>query len=299
MVRRLIHIQCNGALTTVDGLTSRFTDSRPNFTRPPVIEVALAVQFEPLGGFDIPRIGEFWQLVRDELPEAEVRSPSPREVEQFRERKARQLQIELFAEPVTPRCWFKSSRGTELLQVQPDRLVFNWRQQEGDDQYPRYAFVRERFESYLSVFERYIADREIGAIAANQCAVTYINHIDAGNGWMGFTELDRVLTIWSGRHSDNVLPDVEDVGFSVRYRIPGEDGNPIGRLHVRAEPRSRPDDPTVDRVQLLIMARGEPLAAGTDGILSFLDLGREYVVRGFSSLTTPHMHAIWGRTDAK
>jgi hypothetical protein len=69
---------------------------------------------------------------------------------------------------------------------------------------------------------------------------------------------------------------------------------PVGRLHSVTTPRYRVD--TMEPVYVLEMvARGQPLGPGLDGAVALLDLGHEYIVRGFADLTTRRMHEVWGR----
>jgi hypothetical protein len=74
------------------------------------------------------------------------------------------------------------------------------------------------------------------------------------------------------------------------------DARPIGRLHIQAAVVAYLGTES-KAVQLTLTARGQPLGAGIDGIIAFLNLGREYIVRGFTSFTTPQMHETWGRRD--
>jgi hypothetical protein len=69
---------------------------------------------------------------------------------------------------------------------------------------------------------------------------------------------------------------------------------PVGRLHIAAEPAFRRSDSS-PIVVLTLTARGRPLGVGLDGVLAFLDLGHEWIVRAFDSVTTSKMHRIWGR----
>ena len=72
----------------------------------------------------------------------------------------------------------------------------------------------------------------------------------------------------------------------------------LGRLHVALEPRFLADGETLI-YRLSLTARGAPLGKGFLGVVKFFNLGREYVVRGFASVTTEKMHEKWGRCDGK
>jgi hypothetical protein len=126
--------------------------------------------------------------------------------------------------------------------------------------------------------------------------VTYINHLESGKGWERHGQLDEALAVWSSRLSDDFLPEPEDTRFAVRYVIPDAEGNPAGRLHVNLQPAYRRADGKAI-LALELTARGRPLTGGAEGALQFLDLGHEWVVRGFTSITTTRMHEIWERRE--
>lgn len=104
------------------------------------------------------------------------------------------------------------------------------------------------------------------------------------------------MTIWAARYSDTFLSEPEDIGLGFRYIIPGADGNPLGRLSVSVEPAYRAEDDRPIYV-LVLTARGGSIGEGIEGALGFLDIGREWIVRGFTSATSPRMHEIWGRRN--
>jgi len=85
---------------------------------------------------------------------------------------------------------------------------------------------------------------------------------------------------------------VEDAKVRLRFLIPDQAGKPIGRLHITIDPGYRRSD-NHPLFIINLTARGAPGGEGIDGVMKFLDLGREWVVRGFTSITTPKMHHIW------
>jgi len=157
--------------------------------------------------------------------------------------------------------------------------------------------VKRKFEEELGTFRRFLVREDVGELVPNQCEVTYVNHIISGAGWQIHGELGEILTIWKTRYSDSFLSEPEDIGLRVRYIIPGTDGTPLGRLLVKIDPAYRTEDDRPIYV-LVLTARGRPVSEGIEGALSFLDIGREWVVRGFTSLTSLRMHEIWGRRNA-
>ena len=93
-----------------------------------------------------------------------------------------------------------------------------------------------------------------------------------------------------GGHS--FLPTPETTQISETYLIEKKPGHPLGRLHVSALAGSLAGKPTL---QLTLTARGAPQKGTQEAALEWLDLGREWVVRGFTDFTTPSAHSIWKR----
>lgn len=269
---------------------------RPNFERPPVIEVALSVQFEPIPKLGVAEIGALWSRYRREYPETEDKVPISSVIENFGPPKRQTLEVRVVQDAPPMRSWFKNRAGTELIQIQRDCFVFNWRQQGSDEPYPRYEQVRAKFEMHFNTFTRFLKRRQIGRVVPNQCAVTYVNHIIPGEGWKRFGQFKQIFSVWSGRHSDRFLREPEEINFRVQYRILDANGEPIGRLHIEAEPRTHVQDGS-RLLQLMLTARGKPIGNEPSGVLAFFDIGREHIVRGFASITTKNMNAIWGRLD--
>ena len=269
----------------------------PDFSAPPVVEVALSVQFDELRSLRVPHLGLLWEEFRADFPNTEEHAPLDPVVERFGARGGRAggTRVELLDSPPMPRCWFLNEAGTELIQIQQDRLVRNWRKSEADAEYPRYRYVRSEFEKAWRTFEQFAERNHLGSLTPNQCEVTYVNEIVSGNVWKEHGELDRVLTVFQKSFSDDFLSSPEDAVLRLRFRIHDDDGHPIGRLHASLDSAMRRTDGRVIFV-LKLTARGAPRGEGIDGVLSFLDLGRQWVVRGFASLTTPTMHQKeWGR----
>ena len=274
----------------------------PNFKHPPVVEVALSVQFDTLP-MRVVHVGLLWsECFKDDFPKLQDKTPLKEVFETFNPPASQQPRIEAkFLDMYPPpRCWFLNDKEDELIQIQQDRFIHNWRKvgDEDADKYPRYETIRKRFVDELRCFEAFVEKHDLGSLEANQCEITYVNRILPAGAWSSHGQLGHVLTIISGSNSDDFLPTPEDIKVSIRYIIKDEHDKPIGRLHVSAEPAfTRPDDEPAFILKLT--ARGKPLDSDVSGIMDFLDIGREQIVRGFTSITTQRMHdkEVWERQD--
>jgi len=269
----------------------------PDFRTPPVAETVLSLQFEPVAGLTTAHVGVLWQRFREKLPLIEEQPPLPRVYEKFGPPSPAQVEVTVEEKPPVPRVWFLNREKTELIQVQADRFIHNWRKTEGIEPYPRYEPIRDRFRGEVAVLEQFLKEEGLGTLAVNQCEVTYVNHIEPSGVWEGHGQLEKVLRNWSPLPEGGFLPEVEDGGVRLRFVIPGEAGKTVGRLHVVLQPAWKKGDNTPILV-LNLTARGEPLGEGIEGAFAFFNLGRRWIVKGFADLTTPEMHRVWERTDA-
>lgn len=272
--------------------------SLPDFDNPPVAEVALSVQFEPLEQFGAPQIGLLWAEFRSRFPVTQEHAPLDPVIERFGIPRtgAPDVRLQMLASPPAPRLWFVNSTGTELIQVQKDRFIHNWRKVGEGDTYPRFEPIRDTFRSELEAFRTFLAREQSGDLLVNQCEVTYVNHLVAGNGWTTHGELGRVLTVFRGEYSDNNLPEPEDVRLGMRYVLKDERNESIGRLHISVQPVFRRSD-NQPMLMLTLTARSRPSGDQLDDAMRCLDSGRDAIVRAFASVTTTEMHKIWGRKD--
>lgn len=271
-------------------------DDLPDFEAPPLDEVALSVQFQPIQGLLTPHIGLLWEKYRSQFPITEQHQPLDPVIERFGHPGSPSLKFELSKSPPSPRCWFLNKDSTELIQVQQDRFVHNWRKINESEEYPRYEHVREQFAEEMKTFCEFVRTESLGEVLPNQCEVTYINAISTeGNIHHGLA--GTILAPISLNYSDGFLGEPENIRFSTQYVFNDEAGEPMGRLHVSLKPAFKVSDKSPIFI-LNMAARGTPRGNETKDILDFFDIGREWIVRGFASITTPDMHKYWRRKDA-
>lgn len=268
----------------------------PEFERPPVAEVVLGIQFDPLVGMSAAHMGSVWARFRGRFPRTEdhpqlaavfERFGAPGELASF------PLNLDIALRPAPPRCWFVSSAGDELVQLQQDRFVHNWRAVDGQTTYPRYSALRKSFEEEVRLLGQCLKDESIGELVPNQCEVSYINHIVAGERWKEHREVHAVFPMLAPVALSGPWSTPEEVRLDMSYLMKVED-EPKGRLRVSIAPGFMREG-SKPMFAMTLTARGEPLGDGISGALAFLDLGHEWIVRGFDALTSEAMHITWGK----
>lgn len=269
----------------------------PEFRDPPLNEVVLGLQTVPIQGLDAAHLGLFWAGIRDAFPRSEEKPALDPVIERFGEKPGAfpAPVFRLLEKPETPRVWFLNPSGDQLVQLQQDRFLYNWRKLEESNPYPRYETLRLAFKGEAERLAKFVARERLGELRPTQCEVTYINHITVCEVWQGHQDLHKVFRTWASPPS-GFLPDIEDGQFSMRFVMRDESGAPVARLAVQVVPaRLRKDDSPIFRMDLT--CRGRPEGDSLEGVIQFLDRGHDWIVRAFADLTTPAMHRIWGRLD--
>jgi uncharacterized protein (TIGR04255 family) len=288
----LVETHCQfGKFVLEEAMSDTPDHDLPDFDNPPVVETVLSAQFERLTAMRSVHLGLFWQRVRGEFPNTEERPALPPVLEQASEPVAQAVQLRFEPQEPLPlqRLWLINASGAEMMQIQNDRFIKNWRKKNEDNaEYPHYTpVIKPAFERDFKEFRTFAADEELGEIKVNQCEVTYVNHIIAGEGWLKRDEIEKIFTFCQQPFAEPYPGRAEDVAYRARFPILGPDNEWIGRLHVELSPAiSLPDNKQMYAMNLT--ARG---MYGTG--IEFFDIGRRWIVKSFERLTTEHMHEIW------
>ncbi len=260
----------------------------PEFQRPPLIEVVLSVGFEPISGLGFRELARLWvETFSRAFPKVEEQGRYEMPPEDVRPRGIPRLRVQ--TTPPASRLWFVDEPGSQLVQIQNDWFARNWRKV-GSGDYPRYLNLREPFLADLDRFQTFVRDSGLGHIEPTLCEITYINHIDE-------PDPGRVLSVLAGPSLSSFLPAPEQSRYAAVHKMASPAGEYAGRLDIAADPGVRRLDGA--RITVLnLTARGKPQTKDAGGVMSFLDLAHEWVVRGFDAVTTSQMHERWGRQDA-
>lgn len=265
----------------------------PKFQRPPVSEVALAVQFTPLKEWRSPHAGIYWGRIQGNYPKTESHPPLPPQIEKFDAEfpGAPQFHMEIVS-PERMRFWFLSEPPTYLIQVQSDRFIVNWRKLKDTEKYPEYSnTLRSRFKEEWQEFCQFLTDQKISVADVKQCELTYVNTISRGDGWNDSAEAMKLLRRWWHEENGDFLPQPESLAISASFQMPEQ----RGRLHFTVQSVFSPLEQK-DALQLQLVARGKPASSQMEDVLAWMDLAHEWIVQGFVDLTSPLAHKLWKRT---
>lgn len=264
----------------------------PNYSKPPVREVAVSVQFGSIPGFGAPHIGLYWNTIRGDFPKYEEQPPIPHILEETSDVPVSQpVQIQLTNMPGMPRIWFITSSGNQVVQVQTDRFVFNWRKVNDSDEYPRYPVVKKGFLQRWDQFCSFLEDQKIDRPQIDQLELTYVNGISQGEAWTTTSDLQDLFTTLKWRTRAGFLPMPEVMRWSYKFLLKES----FGRLHVDVLPVLVPNSNKMG-IRFSLTVRGRPPGEITRrAVEDWFDGARRWIVKGFEDLVDEKTDILWGK----
>jgi len=263
--------------------TRKAKSSFPEYTRPPVIEVAYGVKFSPLKDWKLPHIGVYWQRVARDFPRCEHAPPI-----------GEPLVIEANVGAPLPRVWLINDSDDRLIQLQPGRFLFNWRQRTNAGRYPSYRKLSKEFFKYFRQFSEFVNEYDLGDIENVNFELTYINHVPEVDGWRLPDQLGRVIRQLTWNESSyRFLPQPFGVNWQARFRF----GQNLGELVVRLNSVKRVQD---DKSMLVLemVTRGQPGGDEGEDMEKWFSGAHEWIVRGFEDLTSEEAQRdLWGKHE--
>ncbi len=235
------------------------------------------MRIRPADKLLIPHIGLLWDKFRADYPMLQ-HAPT-----------IATTKGEIVVDKVTnlpiPRVWFINASDDQLIQFQSDRFYFTWRKRKSD--YPRYEHVISNFEIVFSAVKDLFSGFDLGELEPIEYELSYINHIPMGIGWKTMDDLSDIFSdfIWN-KPATRFLPTPKHVTWAAEFVLPEQNGH----LTVSLKEAIR----TEDELPVLVY---ELKAIGFDNddvFRNWFDLAHEWIVRGFTDLTTDKMHKIWG-----
>jgi len=252
----------------------------PDYENPPAVETALGVRFSPIAGWNVFHYGLLLSRFKEDYPRQEIHPPVGEMSFQITPGQAFQ--------DVPIRCWFVNREDTQLVQIQNNCFIRNWRKTDATPDYLHYDVIRPLFHRDWSVFLGFLHEQQLPEPVIWQSEVTYINHFVRGRDWNDYKDLPSLYRVWKGLPTQGLFGRPEAVGLNASYALP--DG---GSLQFVSQPAIRRSD-GAEIIQLAITAVGKPAGDEID-VLSMLDSGRKAVVLGFAGFLDEGPQLKWGK----
>jgi uncharacterized protein (TIGR04255 family) len=243
-----------------------------DFERPPINEVVFGVRFNSTS-FLSAHYGIFWERIRKEFPRISDQSPILDPAGMLVERN------------FMPRMWCESEDQKKLIQLQPDRFHFNWRQTNSDDKYPRFEILLPEFLRVWKDFTDW--SKSVSppfTLSPTLFELSYINHIDERSGWNSPADNHQVL-----RFLNTAVPSgAICTSSSTQMNYSLSDGKGDMRIGVKQGIRRNDNKPV-----LVLDLTVSKIIAG-DSLEKWFLGARDMINPTFMALTTDAAHKRWG-----
>lgn len=262
----------------------------PEYDAPPVVETSVGIQFDGLSHYTSLAAADFRQMIVADYPGLEEHPPLEPAFETFGpgDSKIVNHRIQFVEAVLSPRFFFTAADGSELIQLQRDRLFFNWRQTDKGEAYPRYSHVKDRLARHLQHLQDWAEKGNLGEVQPTQCEAAYVNRIPLTDAEGGACGLSHVFPWLSG-----LTGMTENGQFAFRRRLHDEAGEPVARLLFNL--RYGTDEEGQREAQLTLLVRGKPQDTSIMSCLDFISAAREVIVHTFTEITSDAAHKIWKR----
>ena len=258
------------------------------FQRPPVTEVVFSVSFTLPQPLKMAHFGLFWDRIRTDFPRIEDNPPLPGMIQSSDG--MNMAQIDLMLLPPLRRVWFLDKEGRDVVQVQDDRFIFNWKRNPSDPGYPGFDEVNSRFERHLHTFLSFLSSEGLGTPSYTYLELIYVNHLDPSNG-LGHLGAAAVLVDHRRDTThERFLPEPVALNWLTQYAFP--DGT--GMLQVHARTGSQVGGTAAMRLD--VAARGAPAITTEDERRNWFQVAHEWTTRGFTDVVVATLQDEgWGR----
>jgi uncharacterized protein (TIGR04255 family) len=257
------------------------SDLRPvDYEKPPVVETAFRFTFPPIKGWNVFHLGLFWARLRQRYPFAEARLPMGSiEIDDL----DLKLGPEVHLETLPLRCFLLDSSRNQLLQVQLNAFIRNWKAIEADHKYCHYSDLKPMFQEDWAEYRDFLGKESLPLPNVFQCDVTYTNHFVKGREW---NTLDDIGPLFQRMKFDLEGALVTSISFGATLRN--------NQIRMGASPAIRPDGTPI--VQLTLNVSGKPASASEIDIWDKLDDCHNLLVETFARITADDLQKrVWKR----
>lgn len=264
----------------------------PKFKNPPVTEVVCCVYFQDFTELHAPHLGAFAMALGEEYGRVQTLAPLPAvefSLAALLNQGIQDIQSDRFQ---LPRTWFINSDDTSLIQVQRDRLVFNWKQNHNNNPYPSYDIVITDYRRILDIFLDFINKCKIGRVVITGLELAYINHFLYPRDLQDLSHIERVLPFFSWHTRSNpVFKTMSAINWTTQFEMPEAEG----RLHLQIQTAQRRRDGE-NLLRADFVARKLQPEIPLESIWKWFDRAHECIVTSFADITGPEVQRdVWGR----
>ncbi len=261
---------------------------------PPVVEVVIGIQFQPIAGFTSAHYGWFW---KESLESSWFKAVDAQRILDQNEKFGNEQEwvvpsLQLLAADNSDRIQFINSTDDRVIQIQDNRFIYNWRKRGSG--YPRFKELYPDFAEKLSKFREFIGRAGLPPIVPNQWEITYVNQIPKGELWETPQDWHKLLPTLYSRPLESSTLIFESVTMEWHFEITPR----RGRVHIHANHGKISQGGAKEALLLNLTARGAVGSADPFvGVESGIRLGHAILVETFTKLASEDALNYWGASQ--
>jgi len=247
----------------------------PSYEAPPLSEVVCGVLFEPLP-IQTRHLGQFWTEIASEYPITQDFPP----VHDLGELSS----ISLTAMPPLRRVFIATASTEFAIQIQENRFHYNWRKSTPAATYPRFPAVFDHFLRSWGLFSDFVKRQSLPDPRPKRYELSYVNELNSVEGLTA--ERTVKLFEWE-RINAKFLQRPIGTNIAWSFSLPEDKGtmNVSNRF-------TKPDGRSSIVLTLVCSGSSDP---DKYSLNDWFETAHEWIVRGFTDLTTADAHSAWKR----
>jgi uncharacterized protein (TIGR04255 family) len=177
--------------------------------------------------------------------------------------------------------------GKHSIQIQGNRLIFNWVKSTKDAVYPRYESVYRAFRSHWDMFARFASQTVASEIHPISYELTYVNELRKNSTSM-LASVEEAVHVF--RWTDikrETIGEPSNLNFALNFDLP----NGVGTGIVGVNPAKKAGSDG-EEVLLFILKCVGPASGNPD---EWFGMAHNWIVRGFAELTSQQAQNEWKR----
>jgi uncharacterized protein (TIGR04255 family) len=264
--------------------SDRHGEARMEFSNPPVAETSLGFYFQKIDGWNVLHHGALWERFRSKYPDYEF-LPLVIDVQPQGQPG---LTLNLSSPPL--RVGFVDKTKTQLVQMQDNFFLHNWRKTSHVLEYQRYETVKAQLREDWNILQSYLQDSSLKQPAVARCQMDYFNHLVRGVDWQDFADLPGIFTVWRGVQQSTASGELQTVSFNLSYRLAS------GTVNVAVQPAIRTNDGK-EIIQFTLSSSVASSKAEGEGLFASLDECHANAALAFLDFTTDRAREKWRQKE--
>lgn len=256
------------------------------FENPPLEEVVVDMQFTDLEGLDSIHISEIYEALGKEqsFPERSVQPPLHKPTSS--------PGVFISNVPEMPRYWFTSKDKKSLVQIQPDRFIYNWRKKRKKKPYTRFEEVFKEFDKYHSAFISGLKKSYKRLPEYEALRLTYINFVPISDFGTQIADISKLFKGFDFNSNwPNKPKNIRHVFFYDVEELKSE-------MRIIIDSVLRNDDAT-PAIRFEIQIGGSVIDGDKPPFKKWYMEARKKINCTFKEMTQPGMHKIWKLKEAE